>query len=296
MFAINVEFVPKINIMGFISYKSPWLHFKRNLDEYVLYFIKSGELHIRENGIQYILKKGDIFVLEPHLEHEGFKKHVCDYYYIHFNHPDIKPIYIEDLLNVARHFILEDDRSLTNLKDDDICYFPKRFTLSEKKSLHHTLHAMNEMLQLYKRKHYNRNLTALRFAELFIEVSRENFMAELQKSGGKNTKSIVKVHALLDYIHHEYTNKITSSDIELEFECNYDYINRIFKKVTGHTITRYVNMVRINHAKELIEATHLSFSEIGYLTGLNDPFYFSKVFKQYVGLSPLQYYKRLSLF
>lgn len=49
--------------------------------------------------------------------------------------------------------------------------------------------------------------------------------------------------------------------------------------------------VRINHAKELIEATHLPFGEIGYLTGLDDPYYFSKVFKKYVGATPSQYYK-----
>jgi YesN/AraC family two-component response regulator len=152
---------------------------------------------------------------------------------------------------------------------------------------------MNDMLQLNKRKQYNRSITALRFSELFIEVSRENFLVELQKSSSTNTKSFVKVHALLDYIHHNYSNKITSADIEQEFECNYDYINRMFKKLTGHTITHYINKVRINHAKELIEATHLSFGEIGYLTGLNDPFYFSKVFKKYVGLSPNQYFKRI---
>ncbi len=107
------------------------------------------------------------------------------------------------------------------------------------------------------------------------------------------TKSFIKVHALLDYIHENYAGKITSADIEQEFDCNYDYINRVFSKLTGYSIMRYVNLVRISHAKELIEATHLSFSEIGYLTGLDDPYYFSKVFKKYVGISPTEYYKRI---
>ncbi|QSF46222.1 hypothetical protein [Paenibacillus tianjinensis] len=42
---------------------------------------------------------------------------------------------------------------------------------------------MNEMLQLYKAQAYYRSLTALKFSE-----------------PGNNTKSVVKVHALLDYI------------------------------------------------------------------------------------------------
>lgn len=58
MLAINVELMPKIKLMGFVSYKQPWIHFKRTTHECILYFIKSGELHLRENGIDYILKKG----------------------------------------------------------------------------------------------------------------------------------------------------------------------------------------------------------------------------------------------
>lgn len=85
MLAINIEVMPKIKLMGFVSYPNPWIHFKRTINEHILYFIKSGELHIRENGVPYILKKGDVFILEPDLEHEGIEKHACDYYYIHLS-------------------------------------------------------------------------------------------------------------------------------------------------------------------------------------------------------------------
>ncbi|MNH42191.1 Arabinose operon regulatory protein [compost metagenome] len=47
--------------------------------------------------------------------------------------------------------------------------------------------------------------------------------------------------------------------------------------------------MRINHAKELLDATHLSIGEVGYQVGLEDPYYFSKVFKKYVGMSPSEY-------
>ncbi|GGG04338.1 AraC family transcriptional regulator [Paenibacillus abyssi] len=292
MLAINVELVPKIRFMGFVSYKSPWIHFKRNVDEYILYFIKSGELHIEENGVPYVLRKGDVFMLEPNLDHEGLEKHACDYYYIHFSHSDIQALDIPDLLTLAKRIVLEED-SHSDQHDNTICYFPKHFTLSHKTSLHHAFHTMNEMVQLYRRKHYNEMLIALTFSGFLIEVSREHLITKLQKNSSKHTKSFMKVNSLLDYIHQHYSQKITSVDIEQEFECNFDYINRIFKQVTGHTITRYVNLIRINHAKELIQATHLSIGEIGYLTGLNDPYYFSKVFKNYVGMSPIQYSKKI---
>lgn len=298
MLSMNIDRVPKIKLFGFISYKSPWLHFKRNTDEYILYFIKSGELHLRENGVPYILKKGDFLMLEPNMDHEGTKSHICDYYYVHFTHSEIARMNSHDFSTLAKRMILEDNSVMQTTENGDadeyhVCYFPKYFRINNQNSFLHMVHAMNDMIQLYKRKNYNRSLTALKFGELLIEASREHFLEELQKSSLNNSKSYVKVHELLSYLHQNYQQKISSSDIEAEFECNFDYLNRTFSKLTGHTIIRYLNLIRINHAKELIEATHMNLSEIGYLVGLNDPYYFSKVFKKYVGLSPMQYYKKI---
>lgn len=290
MLKMNVGLVPKILLIGYVSYKSPWIHFHRNTDEQILYVIKNGELHMKENGVEYVLRRGDMLLLEPGLDHEGTKKATCDYYYFHFKHPEMSAAAEQDPFSLAKSILLEDSGGL---EDETGYYFPKRHTLSDKNSFHQTMHAMNELLLLYRRKHYNRGLTALRFSELLIELSRDYFLHVLQNERGKGSKAVAKVHALLDFIHLHYTEKISSELIEREFESNYDYLNRIFKDITGQTITRYVNKVRIQHAQELIQATHMSFGEIGYLTGLNDPYYFSKVFKQFTGVSPAQYYKKV---
>lgn len=290
MLAMNVGLVPKIVLMGFVSYTTPWIHFYRHTDEFILYVIKSGELHIQEDGVEYALKRGDMLLLEPGKEHEGTRKAACDYYFFHFHHPGLKAATDVNPAELARSYVLEDD---AEQGEEPAHYFPKHCAISDKNSFHQLQHAMNELLLLYRRKHYNRGLTALRFSELLIELSRDYFLNVLRKGGGRGSKAIAKVHALLDYIHLHYTDKMTSALIEQEFEANYDYLNRVFKEFTGYTIVKYVNKVRIQHAQELIRATHMSFGEIGYLTGLDDPYYFSKVFKQYVGLSPMQYYKKV---
>ncbi|MFD0588987.1 helix-turn-helix domain-containing protein [Paenibacillus sp. GCM10027627] len=287
---MNIEIVPKMTLMGFVSYKAPWIHFHRNTDEHILYIIKSGELHLKENGNEYVLRRGDMLLLEPGLDHVGTKKASCDYYYFHFKHPGMEGDSEQNPIEIAKRMLLEED---TEHQTEKGYFFPKHHTLSDKNSLHQTMHAMNELLLLYRRKHYNRGLTALRFAEMLIELSRDYFMHTLKAKGGTGSKAAAKVHSLLDYIHRHYTEKIDSSLLEREFESNYDYLNRIFKKTTGYTITRYVNKVRIQHAQELIQATHMNFGEIGYLVGLGDPYYFSKVFKQFTGLSPVLYYKKV---
>lgn len=290
MLAIPMDILPKIRLVGYVSYKTPWLHFKRTVNEYILYFMKSGEMHIQENGVEYILKKGDSFVLEPNLVHEGTAKHACDYYYIHFTHTEIQSVEIEDLHTLARRVLLEEDIPTAN--EQSICYLPKFVGFSSSTRLQHFYHFLNEMVQLYHGRSYNRTLTAMRLSELCIEISREYLKTALHSSRQKSTKSLIKVNALLDFIHQNYAHKITGADIEQAFECNFDYMNRVFSQITGHTITKYINQVRINHAKEMLDATHLSIGEIGYLAGLEDPYYFSKVFKKYVGMSPSEYYKR----
>ncbi|MDQ6419793.1 AraC family transcriptional regulator [Paenibacillus sp. LHD-117] len=291
MLEMNVERVPKIILMGFVSYATPWIHFFRHSDEHILYVIKSGELHMKENGIEYVLKRGDMLLLEPGMDHEGTRKATCDYYYFHFLHPGLKATAKEiDPSELARSYVLEE---AAEPGEEPLHYLPKHCSITDKTSFHQLMHAMNELLLLYRRKHYNRGLTALRFSEFLIELSRDYLLNVLRNEGGKGSKAISKVHALLDYIEQHYTGKITSELIEREFESNYDYLNRVFKEHTGETIMRYVNKIRIQHAQELIRATHMSFGEIGYLTGLEDPYYFSKVFKQYVGLSPMQYYKKV---
>ncbi|HZG86296.1 AraC family transcriptional regulator [Paenibacillus sp.] len=289
MLAMDAEFVPRVKLMGFVSYQQPWIHFKRNVDEFILYIIKSGELHLREDGADFALRRGDAFLLEPNLDHEGTQKHVCDYYYIHFTHQGLLRRSADAPLSSAERTLI--DNALYDASDDGTFYaVPKQFSLGDA-ALRETFRRLNEMLHLYRRKHHHRTIAALKFSELLIEMSREYLNHELQQ--GVKSKARMKVNALLDYIHQNYTNKMTGADIERIFECNYDYLNRMFRRMTGYTIVRYMNLVRIQHAKELIEATHLPVGEIGYLTGLEDPYYFSKLFKKYTGLSPLQYYKKM---
>ena len=108
----------------------------------------------------------------------------------------------------------------------------------------------------------------------------------------KNTpRSYRKVHELLDYINRNYYLEITSPGIEKEFSCNFDYMNKIFKKVTGKTIFVYLNEIRIRHACKLLTTTSMKVAAVSSRVGFRDVYYFSKVFKKYTGISPGQYEK-----
>jgi len=69
------------------------------------------------------------------------------------------------------------------------------------------------------------------------------------------------------------------------------YLSERFKKLTGISLSDYINMVKMERAKYLLTATSMKSYEIADLLGYKDQEYFSKVFKKYSGLSPTTFRK-----
>ena len=80
-YEFNGNILPQVRLMDREIYESPSRHRKRRIDEYVFYAIKE------ENGIKYELKEGEAILLDTEYSHGGWKPSVCEYYYIHFRHP-----------------------------------------------------------------------------------------------------------------------------------------------------------------------------------------------------------------
>ena len=67
------------------------------------------------------------------------------------------------------------------------------------------------------------------------------------------------------------------------------YISRIFKSDMGMTVSEYIQLVRIRNAQSLLRDTSLSIQEVSYSVGIDDPLYFSKIFRRLSGQSPRDY-------
>lgn len=293
--SVDIDTIPKVRIIGHVKYDKPWIHFTRTIDEYILYIIKSGELYIKEGEAEYTLKSGDTLLLSPNVIHTGFKQSCCEYYYIHFRHPKIYMISDKTFDELSDKILKERKLSLTSdsfyeyTTASTSCYFPKHYQIKEKDPFLYFLR--DTETEFYKRYENHKVLTSIKLLEMLIRISREYVSTEIEKNVSYFSKAFVESRKIVNYLNSQYHGKVTSKDIEELSEFNYDYINRVFHKITGNTIFNYLNTIRINKAKELIETTPINFSEIGYLVGIDDPYYFSKLFKKYTGMTPTQYYK-----
>lgn len=296
LFKMDLSTLPSVRFIGHISYSTPWMHFSRKINEYILYIIKSGELYIKEDGRYFSLKKNDCLLLEPNKQHEGYQAACCHYHFVHFKQPtlvktDLSMQQLTQEVMESRKRSLSSEYFSENASEPTSWYLPKQYAVKNPGEIFDLLFAAEE--EFYSRLEYYRSFTSWKAAELLLKLSREFITSSIVALQPQYTVTYVKVCHIVNYLDSNYSKKITSDDIASIFESNYDYLNRIFKKATGLTIFEYLNETRILRAKELIHTTQMKFSEIAYLVGIDDQYYFSKLFKKITGITPTQYFNTI---
>ncbi len=113
------------------------------------------------------------------------------------------------------------------------------------------------------------------------------------KSVKKGTKwSSSQMQAVREFIHSNYHVSITMDDIAESAHLSVNYFGHLFKEEVGVTPIQYLLNIRMEAARELL-LTDLNISEVARMVGINDPYYFSRVFSRANGASPLQYRKKM---
>jgi len=284
--------LPRVRMMGRVRYHEPWCHFSRVIDEYILYIIRDGDMYIEEDGVRMHLKAGDSLLLEPNLPHVGYQAASCDYYYAHFKQDRMErtpddALAMEAAKETRRKSMIGYNLDEVDPTDPVIC-FPKRFNISGleyRQLLHAAVETYDRREEQYKR------VVSTQLHMLLMMIAHEYLNVACAEEDSKRKKSDVAVDSLIRYLNTHYTERVTSEKIAERFEMNFDYLNRVFSGATGNTIFYYINMLRMSNAKQLITTTNLTFAEVAYLVGIEDRYYFTRLFKRYVGMTPTEYYR-----
>ncbi|WP_170311681.1 AraC family transcriptional regulator [Vallitalea okinawensis] len=109
------------------------------------------------------------------------------------------------------------------------------------------------------------------------------------KNPPQNYTNVNRIKHVLNYINKHYTEHINISQLCSMVQLSRGHFTKIFKHTTGKTPVEHINQVRIEHAKDLLTSTTLPIKDLSRQIGFNDEFYFTRVFKQYEGCSPLEY-------
>lgn len=97
------------------------------------------------------------------------------------------------------------------------------------------------------------------------------------------------VRCALSYMAEHYTEPLTVGDLAKIANISESNFYSSFKKHMGNSPISYLNHYRLSIAADKLVETDDTISEIGYLVGINDPLYFSKIFKKTYGMTPREY-------
>ncbi|MNO18035.1 putative response regulatory protein [compost metagenome] len=97
------------------------------------------------------------------------------------------------------------------------------------------------------------------------------------------------VEDIKEYIDNHYFEDIKISMFTEKYFLSREYLMKLFKQQYGCGIHEYVQKVRMDKAKELLDDSMLKIQEISEMLGYKDKNYFSKAFRNYYDLSPSEY-------
>ncbi|MGI6777596.1 MAG: response regulator [Acetivibrionales bacterium] len=117
-----------------------------------------------------------------------------------------------------------------------------------------------------------------------------NRVMQMQKSQGKVQYSCI-IQKSIEYIRNNYMNNISLTDVANYADVSKNYLSSLFKQEIGMNFSVYLLNYRIEKAKELLMKGNMKLYEIADLIGFENPYYFSKVFREIVGVSCREYQK-----
>jgi AraC family transcriptional regulator len=101
-----------------------------------------------------------------------------------------------------------------------------------------------------------------------------------------------KIVDAMSYISLNLNNQLTVALLASRANLNTDYFSRLFKQYSGGRPIDYIQEKRIERAQYLMVTSQMTFGQIAELTGFDNIFYFSKIFKRITGMTPGKYKKQ----
>jgi two-component system response regulator YesN len=123
-------------------------------------------------------------------------------------------------------------------------------------------------------------------------MDRRTGAVELWPYGGGQRNEIARAR---EYIRCHFREKLAIQDIASSVGMSESYFSHVFKKETGSNVVDYINRVKIEKAAEILETSNLKVADAASRIGIDNPNYFSVLFKKIIGISPQEYRERCKI-
>ena len=230
--------------------------------DYLLLYLASGEGRIRLGEELVEMKGGSVALFRPYEPQEYFFEGdpPSVSYYLHFTGKECRPI-LEDL-------------GLWGITLDRIDYPDEFEELFPTLLMEHSL----------KKTAYEYRCAAL-LLQLLTAVARG--CVSLSKKERRPPED--RVRPALELMHRQLHRELDAELLASACCMSVGHMEHLFRAALGVPPHAYLTNLRLERAKELLIDSDASVAQIGATVGFSDQNYFSRFFKNRVGLSPTEY-------
>lgn len=255
--------------------------------DYVFTYIFEGYGHFLLGGRKYIVKHGDMILMSPYMLHvirapAGVS---IVQYVVHFDCRYIPAR--RETVKLRRGMTLKKFLRTAHAADLILAFVPPVLTPppNDQKTVETLFLRLKHELD---RKPYAYELTSksimLDILSVYLRNAGKPARAEtIRIKGWRNLEKAIS------FIQENLRQPLTLQDISRAAGLSPHYCCRLFKNYTHTTIHRYLNIMRIQKAKLLIDEAELNFSQIAEAVGFSSVHLFSRIFKKIEGMPPRHY-------
>lgn len=143
------------------------------------------------------------------------------------------------------------------------------------------------------------NLENMRYASCLLHyyLGSMRFIRQFRKAAPRNEKFApdMLVDVAIRYMHENIEQHMQLEDLAQFMGYSMSYFSSVFKKATGESPLHYFNRQKMQLACHLLDTTTMQVNQICHKVGIDDCYYFSRLFKAHIGMSPKNYREKHAL-
>lgn len=255
---------------GYMYCKNGYSHGPAIRDHLLIHFVISGKGEVSVEGKRFEVGEGQLFVIPPHVRSYYRADQITpwSYYYVGF---------VGEFSRALMDFFHQDQENMyrREYSMDKFCPVLEQMC-SRMLEEDGYLHLMSGMYLL---------------AGMLCDTRS---VGDMEYDPANQEQAEPLINRVVAKIERECNTPITVQQIADELGVNRSYLTENFKKYTGWTVKGYLMEQRMEYAKLQIRNLELDIQHVAANCGYNDPLFFSRIFKKYVGCSPSEYRRSIT--
>lgn len=265
-------FLQQLHITDIGYYPHAMYHYRERpngVGQYILIYCVKGSGWYSVFGKRYEIKEQQYFIIpqgEPHI-YASNNDDPWTIYWVHFT-GSMAPIF------------------------GDNCYTPTDITTATTSRI---ADRNNIFEEIFLTLSDNYGLDNLRYASslLYGFLASFKYIKQFRNYNAQDARLANNdiISAAVRFMNENIEKQLTLAQVADYIGYSTSQFSLIFKSKTGHSPLNYFNMLKVQRACKFLETTDLKINQICSKVGIDDSYYFSRLFSKTVGISPKQYRK-----